>query len=33
MNNLTLTYGNKKWYNFDGILKNYIYIQTSYYAN
>lgn len=31
--NITLTDTNKKWFNLDGLLKYYIYIENTYYAD
>ena len=33
MNNITLTYTNKQWFTCDNLLKYYIYIEETYYAD
>lgn len=33
MKNITLTYISKNWYSYQNLLKNYIYLQTTYYAD
>ena len=33
MKNITLTYGNKTWFNYQNLLKYYIYVQENYYED
>lgn len=33
MNSINLTYTSKNWYSYDNLLKYYIYIEETYYAD